>query len=163
MQLHKGKVKFAAGAPEDRGYGLSINVPFDVPGQPAAVRVYCKITAPEYAYMASLQKGQEVDLMEDKGKFKIVVPAVLAGQAPTQAQPAQVEPPLADPDPAQQQAPRAAQAQPAAGVDPGQVRAAYLCRLYAAIWSNLQGRLIVSENNLREATDTVFQEAAKGL
>lgn len=111
MQQILATVKFKADAPKDGGYGPSINVPFTVPGFDKPVRVYCKVDAPEYNYMASLQPAQQVTLIEDKGKYKVLLPAGYAQQAP--ARPAQPNP-LTDPNGPTQPAPRQADPQRAA-------------------------------------------------
>ena len=67
MKIYKAKVKYTAGAPREGQYGPSINVLVTMEDG-TTQRIYGK---PGDA-IERLKSGQDVQLVEDKGKFKLV-------------------------------------------------------------------------------------------
>lgn len=67
MKIYKGKIKYAAGAPREGQYGPSINVLVTL-DDGTTQRIYGKPGDP----IEKLKSGQEVQMVEDKGKFKLI-------------------------------------------------------------------------------------------
>jgi hypothetical protein len=67
MKIYKAKVKYTAGSPREGQYGPSINVLVTMEDG-TTQRIYGK---PGDA-IERLKSGQDVQLVEDKGKFKLV-------------------------------------------------------------------------------------------
>jgi len=67
MKIVKGVVKYGAGAPREGQYGPSINILVTLEDQ-SQVRVYGK----PGDVIETYKSGQNIQLIDDKGKFKVV-------------------------------------------------------------------------------------------
>jgi hypothetical protein len=78
MKIVKGVVKYGAGAPREGQYGPSINILVTLEDQ-SQVRVYGKPGDVIERY----KSGQNIQLIDDKGKYKVVEDEPLTMPAPT--------------------------------------------------------------------------------
>jgi hypothetical protein len=78
MKIVKGVVKYGAGAPREGQYGPSINILVTLEDQ-SQVRVYGKPGDVIERY----KSGQNIQLIDDKGKYKVVEDEAQTMPAPT--------------------------------------------------------------------------------
>jgi len=78
MKITKGIVKYGAGAPREGQYGPSINILVTLEDQ-SQVRVYGKPGDVIERY----KSGQNIQLIDDKGKYKVVEDEMQTMPAPT--------------------------------------------------------------------------------